>query len=155
MDEKRGGRRASAGYVHITMQRDTINDRHPNFRDENGRLFLVRCFACSAEHGKENWAGAVAAGECAHCGWVERACAECGGEVPPAHTPYGELGLNCGRHECLESMLERSERERVVIDLEDGAQLHGCFPVDISPESLAAITAVGNAAAQLLGAQEG
>jgi hypothetical protein len=46
-------------------------DRPPNFRGEDGSLYLVRCFACGGEHGKENWAMAVASGQCAWCGWTE------------------------------------------------------------------------------------
>ena len=49
----------------------TIQDRPPNFRDENGKLFLVRCFACDPERGRENWAMAVAGGTCSWCGWHE------------------------------------------------------------------------------------
>lgn len=51
----------------------TLNDRHPNFRDEKGQLFLVRCFACPAAglNGKENWAPSVSSGRCAWCGWKE------------------------------------------------------------------------------------
>lgn len=48
------------------------NDRYPNFRD-NGELFLVRCFACNPEIGKENYAPIVAKGICAWCGWKEDA----------------------------------------------------------------------------------
>lgn len=33
-------------------------DQRPNFRDKEGRLFLVRCFACGGEYGRENWAPA-------------------------------------------------------------------------------------------------
>jgi hypothetical protein len=49
----------------------TVNqDRPPNFRDpETGVLYLVRCFACEPNHGRENWAPAVATGTCAWCGW--------------------------------------------------------------------------------------
>lgn len=47
---------------------DTVNDRKPNFRDD-GQLFLVRCFACNPEHGRENYALSVALGVCAWCGW--------------------------------------------------------------------------------------
>ena len=50
----------------------TIQDRTPNFRDKNGRLFLVRCFACGSERGRENYAMAVADGQCAWCGWTEK-----------------------------------------------------------------------------------
>jgi len=46
-----------------------VNDRSPNFHGDDGRFFLVRCFACGGEHGKENWSGAVATGCCAWCGW--------------------------------------------------------------------------------------
>ena len=45
-------------------------DRPPNFRDGK-QLFLVRCFACEPQYGRENVACAVAAGECASCGWRE------------------------------------------------------------------------------------
>lgn len=45
-----------------------VNDRHPNFYT-NGTLYLVRCFACGGEQGTENWAMAVATGQCAFCGW--------------------------------------------------------------------------------------
>jgi len=48
-----------------------INDRHPNFRDEDGRLYLVRCFACAPDKGFENYVLAVARGVCAWCGWRE------------------------------------------------------------------------------------
>lgn len=42
-----------------------------NFRDKKGNLFLIRCYACGGEHGKENYAMAVASGQCAWCGWKE------------------------------------------------------------------------------------
>lgn len=45
-------------------------DQFPNFR-EAGRLFLVRCFSCGGERGKENYAMAVASGQCAWCGWKD------------------------------------------------------------------------------------
>ncbi len=48
-----------------------LQERPPNFRSEDGRLFLVRCFACDIDHGVENWAMAVASGQCAWCGWQE------------------------------------------------------------------------------------
>lgn len=50
----------------------TIQDRGPNFRAGGTRLYLVRCYACDPEHGRENWAPAVASGTCAHCGWNEK-----------------------------------------------------------------------------------
>lgn len=48
-------------------------DRPPNFRADDGRLYLVRCFACSPKHGRENWVLNVAAGVCTWCGWSENA----------------------------------------------------------------------------------
>ncbi len=41
--------------------------KHPNFMWDNGRLFLVRCHACD----RENYAPAVASGQCVWCGWKE------------------------------------------------------------------------------------
>jgi len=51
----------------------TINDRAPNFRDKDNRLYLVRCFSnkCGPRFGKENYAMSVASGQCAWCGWKE------------------------------------------------------------------------------------
>ena len=49
----------------------TINDRSPNFRNEQGNLYLVRCFACDPEFGVENYIPNVARGVCAWCGWPE------------------------------------------------------------------------------------
>lgn len=53
----------------------SLQDRPPNFRDdlhgEGGNLYLVRCYACDPEHGRENWAVMVASGTCAFCGWKE------------------------------------------------------------------------------------
>lgn len=46
-------------------------DRPPNFRGVNGKLYLIRCFACDPERGRENYAIAVADGKCAWCGWSE------------------------------------------------------------------------------------
>jgi hypothetical protein len=50
---------------------DINQDRHPNFRDKSGKLFLVRCFACDPKNGRENYCMAVAAGTCSWCGWKE------------------------------------------------------------------------------------
>lgn len=47
------------------------NDRPPNFRGDNGKLYLVRCFVCEPNGGKENWSMAVATGRCEWCGWEE------------------------------------------------------------------------------------
>jgi hypothetical protein len=46
-------------------------DRPPNFRGKEGNLYLVRCFVCGGEYGTENYAPAVATGQCAWCGWKE------------------------------------------------------------------------------------
>jgi len=39
----------------------------PNFRDEDGKLYVVRCPECK----RENYALAVAGGRCCWCGWGE------------------------------------------------------------------------------------
>lgn len=44
--------------------------KSPNFV-AHGKLYLVRCFACDAKNGKENYAPIVATGRCAWCGWPE------------------------------------------------------------------------------------
>lgn len=49
----------------------TIQDQKANFRDKEGKLFLVRCYACESRIGRENYAPAVASGTCAWCGWSE------------------------------------------------------------------------------------
>lgn len=49
---------------------EPTNDRPPNFRSE-GKLYIVRCYICG-EHGRENWAPAVASGRCAWCGSGEK-----------------------------------------------------------------------------------
>lgn len=49
----------------------SIQDRPPNFRSDDGRLYLVRCFACTPERGKENYALNVSSGVCTWCGWTE------------------------------------------------------------------------------------
>lgn len=53
----------------------SAQDRPPNFR-ENGQLYLVRCFECGGEQGRENYAPAVPTGQCAWCGWCESAVQE-------------------------------------------------------------------------------
>ena len=45
-----------------------VNDREPNFYS-NGKLYLVRCYACEPEHGRENYTPSVSSGTCAWCGW--------------------------------------------------------------------------------------
>lgn len=60
---------------------DAINqDRPPNFRDGD-RLFLVRCYRCEPERGRENYALAVAGGFCARCGWGMPESAQVDAEV--------------------------------------------------------------------------
>jgi len=49
----------------------TVQDKKPNFRDKSGKLFLVRCFICEPDRGRDNWKPAVASGTCAFCGWKE------------------------------------------------------------------------------------
>lgn len=51
------------------MSKSNINPlaHRANFRDAAGSLFLVRCPACD----RENYAPAVATGQCAWCGWQE------------------------------------------------------------------------------------
>lgn len=54
------------------MSNDTLEQLDPmsirdNFRDDTGKLYLVRCPKCKAE----NYAPSVASGECAWCGWKE------------------------------------------------------------------------------------
>ena len=46
-------------------------DRPPNWRTD-GRLFLVRCFACDPKRGRENYAMSVSSGVCAWCDWQEK-----------------------------------------------------------------------------------
>ena len=46
-----------------------VNDRRPNFRTNDGKLYLMRCFACEPEYGRENYCMCVADGVCAWCGW--------------------------------------------------------------------------------------
>ena len=49
------------------------NYHHPNFINKDRKLYLVRCFMCGdLERGRENWAPAVASGQCAWCGWSPR-----------------------------------------------------------------------------------
>lgn len=59
-------------YKQMEENEFSINDRPPNFRDDDGQLYLVRCFKCDAKRGLENYAPAVATGNCAWCGWNEQ-----------------------------------------------------------------------------------
>ena len=48
----------------------SLQDKDPNFRDNRGNLYLVRCYSelCGD---RENYAFCVATGRCAWCGWKE------------------------------------------------------------------------------------
>ena len=52
------------------------NDREPNFYSDEGGFYLVRCYACCPVTGRENYAPAVASGQCVWCGWKEPKCKE-------------------------------------------------------------------------------
>lgn len=68
----------------------SMQDRPPNFRDEAGELFLVRCYAPGhPERGIENWGPAVALGQCAWCGWKESVDNE--NHFTAAHTQNPDL----------------------------------------------------------------
>lgn len=51
----------------VNSDRKEYKAQEPNFYDKQGNLFLVRCPTCK----RENYAPAVASGECAWCGWTE------------------------------------------------------------------------------------
>lgn len=44
------------------------NYRAPNFQAD-GKLYLMRCYECGGERGRENYALMVPTGQCAWCGW--------------------------------------------------------------------------------------
>lgn len=52
------------------ISRDEQLHRKPNF-EENGQLYLVRCYNCDIANGRENHVYSVAKGQCAWCGWPE------------------------------------------------------------------------------------
>ena len=55
------------------INKDAEQNRYPNFKDADGKFYLVRCFACSeSERGRENYVMAVSSGQCAWCGWEEK-----------------------------------------------------------------------------------
>ena len=56
-----------------SVRQEVNQDRPPNFRTKDGRLYLVRCFACGGERGTENYAMAVSSGTCSFCGWSQPA----------------------------------------------------------------------------------
>jgi hypothetical protein len=43
--------------------------RAPNFKSDDGRWFLVRCYECEPERGTENYGAAVSSGICYRCGY--------------------------------------------------------------------------------------
>lgn len=45
-----------------------FEDQPANFRNKDGKEFLVRCPACE----KENYSPSVATGQCAWCGWKSK-----------------------------------------------------------------------------------
>ena len=49
----------------------TIQDQGRNYRNEEGKLFLIRCYNCDPKDGRENCMPAVATGVCTWCGWPE------------------------------------------------------------------------------------
>ena len=60
------------------VTRDDQLEHPANFEDDDGRLYLVRCIACSDAEGqprglwgRENYLPAVATGKCVWCGWSE------------------------------------------------------------------------------------
>jgi hypothetical protein len=51
------------------MEVINVNDRHPNFRDANGNLFLFTCYSCTVGKGFENDLSFIPQGICSNCGW--------------------------------------------------------------------------------------
>lgn len=51
----------------ITTLQEQLRD--PNFFGRDGSFYLIRCYHCDPEYGRENWAMAVATGTCNWCGW--------------------------------------------------------------------------------------
>jgi hypothetical protein len=58
--------------VEEKIEFDGNQDKGENFRSEEGKLYLVRCYACEPKYGRENYMPAVASGQCAWCGWGEK-----------------------------------------------------------------------------------
>lgn len=50
--------------------KDIKNYHHPNFIGKNRKLYLVRCYECDKEYGRENYVMNVSAGVCTWCGWA-------------------------------------------------------------------------------------
>ena len=56
----------------IAINHKVDQEKGANYRDKDGVLCLIRCYACGdAEYGRENHMGAVAGGYCAWCNWSE------------------------------------------------------------------------------------
>jgi len=52
--------------------KDIDQEKGANSRNAEGRLFLIRCYACSPdERGRENHMSAVAGGYCCWCNWTD------------------------------------------------------------------------------------
>ena len=62
--------------------KNTVQDRPPNFRNTEGKLYLVRCFICEPKRGLENNLTQVAAGICFQCGFSEESQPEQYEKVP-------------------------------------------------------------------------
>lgn len=77
-----------------------VNDRRPNFRTNDGKLYLMRCFACEPEYGRENYCMCVADGVCAWCGWS-------GAESPNV----GDQGAGTGSTDVQYEAKEQKKRE--------------------------------------------
>lgn len=57
------------GRTEIVRVHERANQkRRPNFQTDDGTWCMVRCFTCGGERGRENYAMAVASGQCAWCG---------------------------------------------------------------------------------------
>ena len=55
------------------INEDVDQEKGANYRDDNGVLCLIRCYACGdPEYGRENYMMAVAGGSCVWCGWREK-----------------------------------------------------------------------------------
>lgn len=62
--------RGTRPYTETTREMQLVNKG--NFTGKDGKLFLVRCLHCGEPpRGTENYAMAVASGQCAFCGWHE------------------------------------------------------------------------------------
>ncbi len=83
----------STGINKTVVMQLVSQDRKPNFRDHTGNLFLVRCFACNPEIGRENYSMAVSSGVCAFCGWSEAELKQVCQDFAEEDTLLAESGL--------------------------------------------------------------